>query len=40
MDRFGEIEEVAALAAFLATPAASYINGQSIAVDGGRTGCI
>lgn len=36
--RFGEAAEVAALAAFLATPAAAYINGASIPVDGGRTG--
>lgn len=35
--RFGESHELAALAAFLASPAAGYINGQSIAVDGGRT---
>jgi 3-oxoacyl-[acyl-carrier protein] reductase len=34
--RFGQPEEVAAAAAFLATPAAAYINGVSIQVDGGR----
>lgn len=38
--RFGEAAEVAALAAFLATPAAAYVNGTSIPVDGGRTGSI
>lgn len=35
--RFGEAEEVAAVIAFLCTPAAGYVNGVSIAVDGGRT---
>ncbi|HET7267388.1 MAG TPA: SDR family oxidoreductase [Oleiagrimonas sp.] len=35
--RFGEVEEIAAVAAFLCTPAAAYVNGVSIAVDGGRT---
>jgi 3-oxoacyl-[acyl-carrier protein] reductase len=34
--RFGESKEVAAAIAFLATPAAAYINGVSIQVDGGR----
>lgn len=38
--RISEPEEVAALIAFLATPAAGYINGTSIPVDGGRTGSI
>ncbi len=40
LGRFGESEEVAALAAFLSTPAAGYINGVSIPVDGGRTGSL
>jgi 3-oxoacyl-[acyl-carrier protein] reductase len=35
MRRIGEPEEFAALAAFLASERASYITGQSIAVDGG-----
>jgi 3-oxoacyl-[acyl-carrier protein] reductase len=35
--RFGKAEEVAAMIAFLCTPAAAYVNGVSIAVDGGRT---
>ncbi|MFY0253604.1 SDR family oxidoreductase [Chitinophaga sp. 30R24] len=37
MQRFGEAHEIAALAAFLASPAAAYITGTSIAVDGGKT---
>lgn len=40
MKRFGKAEEIAAIAAFLASPAASYITGQSICADGGRTGSI
>lgn len=38
--RFGTAAEIAAVAAFLATPAAAYVNGASIPVDGGRTGSI
>jgi len=38
--RISEANEVAALVAFLSTPAAGYINGTSIPVDGGRTGSI
>ncbi len=38
--RFGKPEEIAAVAAFLATGAAGYINGTSIPVDGGRTGTV
>lgn len=35
--RFAEAKEIAAAIAFLATPAAAYINGINLPVDGGRT---
>ena len=38
--RIGEAQEVAAAVAFLASPAASYINGINLPVDGGRTGSL
>jgi len=39
-DRFGKPEETAKAIAFLASPSAGYINGVSLAVDGGRLSCI
>lgn len=36
MGRFANAEEVASVAAFLTTPAAAYLTGVSIPVDGGR----
>lgn len=38
--RIAEASEVAAAVAFLATPAAGYINGINVPVDGGRTGSL
>lgn len=38
--RISEPADVAAVIAFLASPAANYINGVNIPVDGGRTGAL
>jgi 3-oxoacyl-[acyl-carrier protein] reductase len=38
--RIAGAEEVAAAVAFLATPAAAYINGINLPVDGGKTGSL
>lgn len=40
LGRTGEPAEVARAIAFLASPAASYISGINLPVDGGRTGCL
>lgn len=37
LGRFAESSEIAAVIAFLATPAAAYVNGINVPVDGGRT---
>jgi NAD(P)-dependent dehydrogenase (short-subunit alcohol dehydrogenase family) len=37
MQRFGNVTEVAALAAFLLSGEASFINGAVITIDGGQS---
>jgi 3-oxoacyl-[acyl-carrier protein] reductase len=35
LDRYGTVDEIAAMVAFVAGPEASYITGASLTVDGG-----
>lgn len=37
LHRFGEMEDIQGVAIFLASPASSYVTGQTIVVDGGAT---
>jgi 3-oxoacyl-[acyl-carrier protein] reductase len=35
LDRYGKVDEIAAMVAFIAGPEASYVTGASLSVDGG-----
>jgi NAD(P)-dependent dehydrogenase (short-subunit alcohol dehydrogenase family) len=37
LGRVGEVEDIAAMVAFLASDAASYITGAEVVIDGGAT---
>ncbi len=39
MGRFGKSEEIAGAAVYLASPAASFVNGHTLVVDGGYLAC-
>ena len=39
MARFGKTEEIAGAAVFLASPAGAFVNGETIAIDGGFLAC-
>src|SRR3979411_2737995 len=39
LDRYGRVEEIAAMVAFVAGPESSYITGANLTVDGGMNAC-
>lgn len=40
LGRWGEVEELIGAAIYLASPAASFVNGHTLIVDGGLTACL